>query len=302
MQYINKANNYDEGTRITDEYLESPNCKVEDPLSHEISYINIDYAGTFSSCPSAENSYKRQMKDVVLRNQSHLCCYCMRRLETADDVDLEHIIPQSTRNVDVNYYRSAPGLSEGDIVLTKDYIRAHNQERPPYPHTVAYNNLVASCYGTFPKMMGDEAELCDESICCNNVRKNYDAYPIYYIENVSDLIIYHKWGNLYENPDSPMHEKVRDVIVHAKLKCETLQSIRQLWYVLRNYPIEQIYECQDDGIKRKGLLAEALDNSDLSPMRIGKLMSQFEKQEYWKTFMLYDWFKTANWDESESAE
>ena len=294
MQYINKSLNHKEGTHVTEVYL-NEECRVTDPLTQDVSYCNVDYSGSFSSKPTDGISYKRQMIDVLLRNQSNYCCYCMRKINSADEVDVEHIIPQSTRNIDVDYYRTAPGMDKDNIILTSEYVHADNQVCPPYPHSVSYNNLVASCYGTFPKLKNNEVMKSDSGCCCNNVRGNSKAYPIYFLPNVSELVVYHKHGRIFAKPNTDYTDKVGDVIINAKLGGDSLTSIRRLWYLLKDYPKVEIFNCANDVKARKNLLLEVLKNL---PSHIAKkIFNQFEKDEYWNTFLLYDWFYTAIWDE-----
>lgn len=295
MQYIDKSLNQTEGIHITETYLNTE-CRVIDPVTQDVSFCNVDYSGSFSSKPTRNNSYKRQMVDILLRNQSCYCCYCMRRIDSVDDVDVEHIIPQSTRNINIDYYRTAPGLSDNDVILTSEYVHADNQNRPPYPHTVSYNNLVASCYGTFPKLKNGEAVKCDSGCCCNSVRGNSNAYPIYLLPNVSDLIIYHKSGRIYAKPNTGYEDLVGDVISNAGLARETLTAIRQLWHLLQSYPKTEILRCANDVKARKNLLLDVL--RQVSEPVAGKLFNQFEKEEYWNTFLLYDWFHSVVWDKA----
>lgn len=295
MKYIDKSLNHTEGIHITETYLNTE-CRVTDPITQDVSFCNVDYSGSFSSKPTRDNSYKRQMVDILLRNQSSHCCYCMRRIDSVDDVDVEHIIPQSIRNINVDYYRTAPGLSGNDVILTSEYVHADNQNRPPYPHTVSYNNLVASCYGTFPKLKNNEVIISDSGCCCNNVRGNANAYPIYFLPNVSELILYHKHGNIFAKPNTDYTDKVGDVIISAKLGGDSLTSIRRLWYLLKDYPKAEIFNCANDVKARKNLLHKVLKEIPSSVAK--KLFIQFEKDEYWNTFLLYDWFYTAIWDEA----
>ncbi len=294
MQYIDKSLNYTEGIHITETYL-NEECRVTDSITQDVSFCNVDYSGSFSSKPTNGISYKRQMIDVLLRNQSNHCCYCMRRIDSVDDVDVEHIIPQSTRNIDVDYYRTAPGLDKDNIILTSEYVHADNQACPPYPHTVSYNNLVASCYGTFPKLKDDEVIMSNKGCCCNNVRGNAKAYPVYFLSNISELVIYHKHGGIFAKPNTNYTDKVGDVISNAKLGGDSLTSIRQLWYLLKDIPKEEILKCSNDIKARKNLLLTVLHQLQVPIAK--KLFNQFEKRDYWNTFLLYDWFHSADWDE-----
>ena len=58
------------------------------------------------------------LKESLLESQGHLCAYCMRRIDDADHVKLEHLYPQSL------------SISEG-----------HPEQ------TVDYSNMLVSCMG-----------------------------------------------------------------------------------------------------------------------------------------------------------
>ena len=108
---------------------------------------------------------------------------------------------------------------------------------------------------------------------------------------MSDLIIYHKCGKIYAKPKTGYENKVGDVISNAGLGRETLTAIRQLWFLLKDYPNPEILKCSNDVKARKNLLLDVL--RQLPPLAAKKLYNQFEKEEYWNTFLLYDWFHTA---------
>jgi len=86
MQHIDKSVHREEGNSITLRYLES--IKIEDEQRYP-----VDYNNSFRNLPDKENSYYKQMTDILLVNQRYYCCYCMRRLTGNKDITLEHIIP-----------------------------------------------------------------------------------------------------------------------------------------------------------------------------------------------------------------
>lgn len=98
MQYINKELNRESGNNITNAYLHD--IWIEDEQRYP-----VDYNDSFKKLPNKANSYYKQMTQVLLNNQNHYCCYCMRRLTGEGDTTLEHIIPQTADDKDARYYQ-----------------------------------------------------------------------------------------------------------------------------------------------------------------------------------------------------
>lgn len=73
MQYINKESDREAGNKITEAYLHE--IWIEDEQRYP-----VDYNDSFKKLPNKANSYYKQMTQVLLNNQNHYCCYCMRRL------------------------------------------------------------------------------------------------------------------------------------------------------------------------------------------------------------------------------
>ena len=291
MQYIDKSLHREEGNRITLKYLEQ--IKIVDEQRYP-----VDYNNSFRFLPNKTNSYYKQMASVLLVNQKNYCCYCMRRLTGDGDTTLEHIIPQSSNTDRIKYYQLDEVLElKNQIVLSSDFSHLINPSLEKLPHTVAYDNLVASCHGELPKRKNTDDIVIHDGQCCNNARGNEDIYPIYLL-NIPTLIVYHKSGLALEGNEEQWNEDVRKVILNAKLNYESLRDIRQLWFVLKGNSIEEIKRLGDNKDTRRDLIQDALYLTSLEQKEIDNLLTKFQKEEYWNTFLLYDWFHTAVWDEA----
>lgn len=277
MKYIDKAKDRDRGNSLSDMYLQTC-CKTIDPLTHSVRYMNVDYAGTFTP-------YRKKLAGILMENQQRFCCYCMRKLNGKERVTLEHIIPQTASPAELSYYQSIKELSLREVVLTCDFVRSNNQNFPPYPHTVAYNNLVASCDGTFPDRQSPFS-----SCCCNEKRGSKRAFPIYYLPNVeSDILEYLPNGQVMAKIGTGWYQQTYDTIGSTKLNCKALVDIRKLWYLLRTVDYQSICDCREEE-KRKYLLAKILFDGNFNAKEGWTLYEKFVKIEYWRTFMLYYWF------------
>lgn len=298
MYYIDKSKNRNEGLQVTKDYLQTC-CLGSDGRYHEIRYDNRDAGTTDTFCTHNQREFRKRLINILLDNQHNLCCYCLRKLKTAqreedsdEVVTLEHIIPRgfTSGNLMLPYYQSAPELSSEEVVLTDEYeSSAYDQAKPGLPHKVAYNNLVASCNGTFPyvRNLNDGKS----KICCNEYRKEKDAYPVYYIKNILDYIDYTPDGDIYGQckADPDIQNKIEDVIKNTNLYCDSLKQIRRLWYILSHVPKQDIYNCHTVS-QRDDLFARELYKSEFFDSNTSDLHDKFKLDDYWNTFMLYDIF------------
>lgn len=274
MRYIDKTAGYTEGNRITDEYLENE-CKTSDPVTGCVRYINIDYAGSFTN-----RGYKNRLLKLGMDMQQKYCCYCLRKIENSKQATLEHIIPQKLTTT--NGYDTYSELSAHEIVLTDDFRSAPNQNRPPYPHTVAWNNLVVSCNGHFP---------LDNNVtshCCNNARSSDFAPPVYYLPDIEARIIYMQDGTMLAQIGE-LYDNVQDTIRAAKLNHQSLKEIRRLWYLLRNLPYKEIVKCLHDRNLRMKTLISVFNMDNKKDV---DFIFKYHRNEYWEVFMKYHLFYT----------
>ena len=291
MQYIDKSANRQEGNALTLAYLHEIEIKDEQRYP-------VDYDNSFRSLPNKGNSYYRQMTAVLLDNQHHYCCYCMRRISGDGDTTLEHIIPQKATERQLAYYKrdDIPEL-KNHIILSYEFSHTANPSLTQLPHTVSYDNLVASCCGTYPKLFNDHAELTTNGQSCNNVRGQKDIFPVYLL-NIPGIVLYDESGHMFEGGIEPWNDEVRLFISAARLNCSSLQDIRRLWFLLKEHALEEITTKGEDKESRRDFLLDTLYLTDLPDAEISSLLSKFEKDEYWNTFLLYDWFYSIEWDEA----
>ena len=274
MRYIDKNAKRTEGRNITDEYLDNE-CRTADPVTGTIRYLNVDYSGSFTN-----KGYKNKLLELGMALQNKFCCYCLRKIGKKQFATLEHIIPQSAAKVDgYNHYNE---LSEQEIVLTSDFTSAHDQTRPPYPHTVAWNNLVVSCNGCFP------LDNNVSSHCCNNARSSGFAPPVYYLNDIDSRIVFMQDGTMMAG-DGDLHDDVQATINAAKLNYPALKEIRRLWYLLRKRPYREIVGRLYDRDLRIRTLYSVISMEDMAGIQF---VCKYQKDEYWEVFMKYHLFYT----------
>ena len=285
------------------DYLEQC-CKQANGRYQNVRYDNKRDAGVGPCfCNAADGSFRKRMTNVLLQNQNGYCCYCMRKIkigqreEYSDKVvTREHIIPRGFSHADVAklaYYQQCPELSNSQVILTDDFEdTGHNQtdDLPPYPHKIAYNNLVASCNGTFPYVRNRNEN--KPKICCNEYRHEEDAYPVYFIKGIEGMIDYLDNGDIHVKcgVSTDNQQKIEDVIRNTHLACDQLRDIRHLWFILSHVSKDRIYNCKTEG-QRDALLSEILYKDEFfEGNRTSNLHTNFQKDDFWQTFLLYDYF------------
>jgi hypothetical protein len=279
MRYIDKSAHLQAGHDITDQYLDST-CKVDDG-DGSYHYQNVDYDGSFG-----RTGAKNAMAQLALANQDSFCCYCMRDLHLQNqDVTLEHIIPQSCDGAKFNYYvgLNVPPLTADNMVRTGDFTGVENVKVPPRPHTVTFENLVASCDGTFPDKTGS-------SQCCNHKRGQKDVYPMFYVTSVGDEITYMEDGSMQPSVGCVCQAEFRHTIDNVRLNCQNLKDIRRLWHLFDCEEFQVLVSCLDDrNLRNRTLITVLFKELDLVE-RDSDILTKFMKDDYWKTFLMYHWF------------
>lgn len=300
MKWINKNDPpYKKaGNKICKAYLDK--CR-----NHNNRYQGIRYDGRDPGTGKIFcGNFRKVMTNILLENQDSYCCYCMRKLkinQKEEDSDMvvtrEHIIPRGFTQADdeklSSYYQLCPELSDSEVILTDKFEhKDYNQSKalPPYPHKIAFNNLVVSCNGTFPYVRNNKDNKA--KICCNEYRQEKDAYPIYFIRDIENMVDYLDDGDIQIKitVEDKIRHKIEDVIRNTHLACDSLKDIRYLWFLLSDNPKQDIYQCRNED-QRNHLLSKNLYKDGINiDDRISNLHSSFIKDDFWQTFLLYDYF------------
>lgn len=303
MRYIDKSPNRAIGRQITADFLHD-HCLQPNGRHKNIAYDNKRDGGSraHAFCGASRGYYRKAMTRLLLAEQNGLCCYCLRRLKIAQtdkearQITIEHIIPRSSETeADVAYYRSAPGLSSAEVEVTAIYEGpTYPQNSGAQPHKVAYNNLTASCNGSFPVADTSDTENAYNLLpaqCCNLKRISAPAYPVYFMSDIAQRVDYAINGTIRAISDEPQHTLIETVIKNTGLNCDGLTDIRYMWYLLRNVPQQDITACNHSHDKRLLLLSAILFSLPIEKYdSANKLLVKFMKDSYWDTFILYDAF------------
>lgn len=240
-------------------------------------YNNIDY-----------NSINRtHYKTFCLAEQENVCCYCSREIVNNHHTELEHIIPRAVDAEEaLQPYFNFSNILADNIVLQESFRAATIQQTPPpFPHHIAYQNIVASCNGITFKSSEDFT-------CCNRKRED-DFIPPYNL--IQNNIFYLHDGTIYSTIDTTYLEQGIQYksITHLNLNKQTLKNIRRIWFLLSKTDVDINVLLQATSIAEfKEIFTLYLRVHLLKVPSDNNLIDSFENETSWKVLMQYKYFLT----------
>lgn len=267
MEFIDKyqSANQDEAHEIVDAFLREVDKESE---------LYKRFAD-----PLPDGSYPKKRMYALLVKEQCRCCYCMRRLQTdGTHSSIEHVIPQHvTKEVFDEYFAYGSTLNKAYIQHEEDYLKGDSQT-PPYPHTVAYENIVLSCDGFYPNR--------GEAQSCNTKRGSDFVPPIAFVRDIHDMVEYYTNGTVrYLGKD----EGLLPMVTILGLDVPIQKAIRRIWgYVTANGV--NVNSCD-----HKELVYEIWMNcmEQLTQEETDALLL-FEKQNFWELLLQYDYFNNPS--------
>jgi hypothetical protein len=199
----------------------------------------------------------------------------MRRINNKS-TKLEHIIPQSIeKEKDIKPYLKYGRLRRKWIILRNKIDLTRRLHTPPYPHFIAYENLVASCDGKI------EPEAPFKSHCCNSYRGNDFVVPVFYLSNASILVEYNAENGLAFS----FFTKSDKAIDAVNLNHTTLLLMRKAWAKVTtlDYSLNDLRLAERD----ENLRNDIVDDLELNLFREDPTL---RIETYWTLFLQYDWF------------
>lgn len=265
MQFINKYQNREKGHRIIKSFIKEhwdDDCQK---------YVNLNY-DELKRC--------KKFQHLLLNEQQGYCCYCMRKIPPTD-VTLEHVIPRNLggddekKKKEFKYYMQFGYLKPRRIYYSPQIPASLKLHTPPYPHSIAYENLVASCNGR----IYDGGSKCQLHACCNNFRGNEKIIPLFFLPRISQIVQYEKDGALTYD-----EEKYGASIDLLNLRHPTLFFIRKIWarIVTKDINMSQVKSALEDEKIRQNII----DDLDIPRADENKLKLDM----YWKLFLEFHWF------------
>lgn len=280
MQYINKI-----GTDLENRGIECSQLYINSCLNNdEGCYVNLSY----------DSSKLEDLRKLLVEEEVY-CCYCMRKLyldkdgEHNKNVTLEHIIPHQIKEIEwqdtkEEYLKFGP-LSSDKVNVC--YEGKYDQPTKPitglpHPHFVSYHNLVASCNGETCCCKELSFKIVSHN-CCNNKRQERFVMPMFYYDNIDDLLGYNEEGKLEYDDDYIKEEWFNDK--HLNLSSSWLNSVREFWYELAlsgEYSAEQV----ERAITEKELRSDIIDDVDPD----ATIFSAAVTDSLWVILSEYSWF------------
>lgn len=218
--------------------------------------------------------------DILSAEQHGRCCYCMRRIDNIhpQECTIEHVIVNHPEtDDDYNQYLGLnTDLDMADMLPALDFI-AKQLPPPPYPHSVAYENVLISCAGHCHLGVGT-------SFTCNNHRGHKFVHPLPLMRNVSKEIRYKSNGFVYwineTNTENPTIEALG-------LNYDVLKLIRRLWHKLSFMKLDAL-NCDRSAIIYE-VLGDLLEEGTNDAI-IQTLFLFAENEWYWELLCQFDYF------------
>ncbi|GHT58282.1 hypothetical protein AGMMS50239_02560 [Bacteroidia bacterium] len=224
--------------------------------------------------PEFRNPLKQKFIDLLLKEQNSRCCYCMRNLNA--NIKIEHLIPQSTKiqtEFD-KYINPNTVLNKTNVCLEDDFIKATDPQTPPFPHTVAYQNMTASCSGV--DFLSQK-----KAKHCNSFRGSNYIKPIFLDETLKNKIEYKSDGTL-----SCIGEE--DTLQKLGLNYAVLKMIRRIW-LYTNKDCSDLMKFDDS---QKNIFLIRLEKE--VPNEEYGMLKNFKNETYWNLLKKYDYFASYN--------
>lgn len=262
MEYIDKNKSREKAHRLIKDFL--------DRVKKECKTYPDDLYAAFRG----NKDCKDELVSLLLDDSGHHCCYCMASI---DGTTIEHVILNSIKSQEQfdKYFEKESELDRSNIRLAKDFIESQS-DVPPFPHTIAYENLIPSCFGYL------SPNSCS-SKCCNIYRGEKFVYPLVFRKNINSEIIYYSDGRVEWSKDP---EEVTPTITKLGLDCAELKAIRRIWCFLSSKNLS----CDDKNRELTiNCLIDELEDSQKEKNMLNMLLN-FKNKEYWKLLEKYQYF------------
>lgn len=215
---------------------------------------------------------RQKLTSLILNENKGRCCYCMRDINHAT---LEHVILNSIcEQEEYSKYLNMPSeLKGGSMILASKYIESDNHDVPPYPHTIAYENLLPSCDGKIPSNSSNV-------VCCNLYRGSKFVYPLTFRKNIHREVNYYPNGNIFWEADPRQADDI-PTITKLGLDCSELRMIRRIWFYICSNSLQYSLNSKEEIIY--ALIADMDSNDD-------EMLMNFMQDNYWNILSEYKYF------------
>lgn len=275
MKYIDKKLHKAEGEQIVSEFLQ---C-VHQRLGAYPEELYKNFGQEIDDAHGHVIFRARLQNEVLEPEQEGVCCYCLRKLDNCNHRTIEHLIRNHAESQEeMDSYRIRPTELDG-LVWSRVFTSDKNPIYPPYPHSVAYQNLVVSCDG----------DLFNENsnpVSCNLKRGKTFVPPFVLYEDIADRFVYYPDGTADWLDDSGR----KSVVSILGLNKPVLKMIRRIWFYIASHRINIAITSKEDLVNE---IYGNLVGPDFSESET-KMLFNFKVEKYWNLFLQYEAFALIN--------
>lgn len=271
MEYIDKTKLEKEGEAIIQSFLKRLKENGQ-------KYPKDLYEAFKSDKDEVGNNSRKKLIHLLLTEQKNRCCYCMQTLDIKnDEITLEHIIINNiTGPSEYTKYLIRDTILTKKVCLASTFIDNEKELVPPYPHTIAYQNLAASCNGNILHINGNSLT----HSCCNLKRGNEYIEPIILYKTIREEIEYKTNGFAIWTQEKGTIPTLNIL----GLNNDTLRMIRRIWIYAKTINFDIL--TANDPDKNK-LLYRLLENI---PDNESNILFNFTNATFWALLKKYDYF------------
>lgn len=273
MKYIAKTK-YDEAHALIDGFLQRHKDKHGGVYQENLYYwLGADFV-------FGQPKTRIALATILLDEQEGRCCYCMRRISglAPEERTIEHIIVNHPKNEDDynQYLGKGSQLDVADMISSATFLSKQTAP-PPYPHSVAYENMLVSCAGHCHLGIGT-------SFTCNCYRGHKFIYPLPLMANVADEVKYQKNGFVYWVNETDTENPTIECL---GLNYDILKLIRRLWYKLSSTGLDAA-NCDRQKLAYE-VLGDMLDEG-ADDAYVQALFLFANNDWYWNLLLQFDYF------------
>jgi len=230
----------------------------------------------------------QNFKNLLILEQDEMCCYCMKNIKN-ENITIEHYIPKKDAITDNEIIKFNKYLDEAEIlrnnVVNKNIFKNTRIElnTPPFPHDIAYHNLLVSCNG---KIIENKDDIV--SNFCNNKRSDSYIPAFTYDTEIENKIVYNKDGSVLYKYDTDKSEYINTL----NLNYSTLKKIRRLWFIFSLNSATDFEEIKNKVTlkERKHIINESYSIIKNKIKDDNYIKDTFYNEQFWNIFIKYKWF------------
>lgn len=226
----------------------------------------------------------KALRSILLDEQRGRCCYCMRQIDglAPEERSVEHVIVNHPKDAgDYNQYLGqCSQLDDAEMIPSADFL-AKQTPPPPYPHSVAYENMLMSCAGHCHLGVGT-------SFTCNKCRGHKFVHPLPLMADVTAEVKYQKNGFVYWIKETDTENPTIELL---GLNYDVLKLIRRIWYKLSSMGLDAA-NCNRQLLAYE-VLGDMLDEG-MDDANIQSLFLFVNNEWYWELLCQFDYFNDAS--------